>query len=141
TGDTLSIETVEKIHARLPDTHLVMHGASTVPAYLQKLLNDNGAEIPETYGVPLAEVEKAIKHGVRKVNIDTDMRMALNGSARKYLKEHKSSFDIRDMLKPGVEEMTKLCIERFEVFGSAGQANQIRPLALAAMTDRYAAGL
>ena len=141
TGDILSIETIKKINERLPDTHLVMHGASTVPSDLQQLINENGGEIAETYGVPLSEVETAIKHGVRKVNIDTDIRMAVNGSARKYLQDHKTSFDIRSMLKPGVDATVKLCVERFERFGCAGQAPLIRPISLGAMSDRYTAGL
>lgn len=141
TGDILSIETIKKINDKLPNTHLVMHGASTVPADLQQLINDHGGEIPETYGVPLSEVEEAIKHGVRKVNIDTDIRMAVNGSARKFLAENKDSFDIRSMLQPGVEATTRLCIERFERFGCVGQAPLIRPVSLGAMADRYVAGI
>jgi len=140
-GDILAMNVIEEIHARLPATHLVMHGASTVPQDLQDLINSHGGEIPSTFGVPLDEVERGIRHGVRKVNIDTDIRMAMSGSMRKYLDENRSSFDIRAILKPGRDRTIALCVERFERFGAAGMATRIKPSSLHAMADRYAAGL
>lgn len=141
TGDILAMNVIEAIHARLPDTHLVMHGASTIPQDLQDLINDHGGDITQTFGVPLEEVERGIKNGVRKINIDTDIRMAMSGSMRKYLNENRASFDIRAILKPGRERTTALCAERFERFGCAGMASKIKPAPLMAMADRYAAGL
>ena len=141
TGDLLALDVIQKIHDRLPNTHLVMHGASTVPEELQRLINDNGGEIAPTYGVPLAEVVRSIRMGVRKINIDTDLRMALTGSAREYLRANAKSFDIRGMLKPGIDRMEALCVERFEQFGSAGMASKIRTIPLEDMARRYADGL
>jgi len=140
TGDILAMNVIEAIHAQLPDTHLVMHGASTIPEDLQQLVNAHGGEIPATFGVPLEEVERGIRSGVRKVNIDTDIRMAMTGSMRKYLTENRSSFDIRGVLVPGRDRAATLCIERNERFGCAGMASKIRPLSLSQMADRYAAG-
>ncbi len=137
TGDILAMDVIEEIHKLLPDTHLVMHGASTIPADLQALINAHGGDIPTTFGVPLEEVERGIRNGVRKVNIDTDIRMAMSGSMRKFLKENTSSFDIRAILAPGRERTIDLCIERFERFGSAGKANKITPAGLDEMADRY----
>lgn len=139
-GDILAMNVIEAIHQRLPDTHLVMHGASTVPQDLQALINENGGNIPATFGVPLSEVERGIKHGVRKINIDTDIRMAMTGSMRKFLTDNKSSFDLRAVVKPGTDRTVALCVERFEAFGCAGMAQKIRPLPLALMADRYVAG-
>lgn len=119
-GDLLAMDVIAAIHERLPNTHLVMHGASTVPEDLQDLINANGGKMSRTYGVPLEEVERSIAMGVRKINIDTDLRMALTGSAREYLRANQSSFDIRGMLKDGMARMEHLCAERFERFGSAG---------------------
>ncbi len=136
-GDILAMNVIEEIHRRLPDTHLVMHGASTIPQDLQDLINAYHGDIPQTFGVPLEEVERGIKHGVRKVNIDTDIRMAMTGSMRKYLEENKSSFDIRAILKPGRDRTIELCVERFERFGSAGMASKIEPISLNDMADRY----
>lgn len=141
TGDILAMDVIEAIHARLPETHLVMHGASTIPADLQQLINDHGGEIPTTFGVPLSEVERGIKSGVRKINIDTDIRMAMTGSMRKVLVENAGNFDLRAILKPGRERTVKLCVERFEHFGCAGMADKIKPSPLNAMADRYTAGL
>lgn len=141
TGDILAMNVIEAIHAKLPKTHLVMHGASTIPSDLQDLINQHGGEIPTTFGVPLSEVERGIRSGVRKINIDTDLRMALTGSMRKYLMENKSSFDIRGSLKPGRERITELCVERNERFGCAGMASKIKPVTLHQMADRYTAGL
>ncbi len=141
TGDILAMDVIEKIHQRLPNTHLVMHGASTVPQELQDLINEYGGEIPQTYGVPLEDVERGIKSGVRKINIDTDIRMAMTGSIRKFLHEKPSSFDVRAILSPARERASELCVERFERFGCAGMASKIRPVSLSAMADRYAAGM
>lgn len=139
-GDILAMNVIEAIHKRLPDTHLVMHGASTVPQDLQDLINGYGGDIPATFGVPLSEVERGIQHGVRKINIDTDIRMAMTGSMRKFLSDNKSSFDLRAVVKPGTERTVALCVERFEMFGCAGMADRIRPLPLPLMADRYVAG-
>ncbi len=140
-GDILAMGLIERINERLPHTHLVMHGASTIPQDLQDLINAYGGEIPGTFGVPLEEVQRGIRHGVRKVNIDTDIRMAMTGSIRKYLAENPDKFDLRAILKPGRERTVDLCVERFEAFGCAGMADKIKPVPLTAMADRYAAGL
>ncbi len=139
-GDILAMDLIDEIHALLPNTHLVMHGASTIPQDLQALINDNGGDIPTTFGVPLQEVERGIKNGVRKVNIDTDIRMAMSGCMRKFLGENRSTFDLRAILQPGRERVVALCSERNERFGCAGMADKIRPLTLPQMADRYAAG-
>ncbi len=139
-GDILAMDLIDEIHALLPNTHLVMHGASTIPQDLQALINDNGGDIPTTFGVPLQEVERGIKNGVRKVNIDTDIRMAMSGCMRKFLSENRSTFDLRAILQPGRERVVTLCSERNERFGCAGMADKIRPLTLPQMADRYAAG-
>ncbi|OSM02315.1 class II fructose-bisphosphate aldolase [Magnetofaba australis] len=140
TGDILAISRVKEIHERLPNVHLVMHGSSAVPQNLQDVINKYGGEMPQTYGVPLEEVETAIKHGVRKVNIDTDNRMAITGAIRKVFAEQPGKFDPRDYLKPAMAEMKKVCIERFERFGCAGQASKIKSIPLPKMATRYAAG-
>lgn len=140
TGDILAIERIEQIHARIPDVHLVMHGSSSVPQYLQDLINESGGEMPQTYGVPVEEIERGIKSGVRKVNIDTDNRMAITGQFRKVAMEKKSEFDPRRFMIPAMEEMEKLCIDRFERFGSAGNAAKIKPIDLDDMAKRYADG-
>ncbi|MCK0195705.1 fructose-bisphosphate aldolase class II [Ancylobacter sp. 6x-1] len=137
-GDLLAMDVIAEIHRRLPHTHLVMHGASTVPEDLQELINANGGHMPKTFGVPLEEVERSIKMGVRKINIDTDLRMALTGSAREYLKANPSSFDIRGMLKPGMKRMEDLCAERLERFGAAGHGARIKVIPLEEMAQRYA---
>ena len=139
-GDILAMDLIDEIHALLPNTHLVMHGASTIPEDLQALINDHGGDIPTTFGVPLKEVERGIKNGVRKVNIDTDIRMAMSGSMRKFLGENRSTFDLRAILQPGRERVVTLCSERNERFGCAGMADKILPLTLLQMADRYAAG-
>ncbi|MEP7456037.1 class II fructose-bisphosphate aldolase [Phyllobacterium sp. SB3] len=137
TGDLLAMDVIAAIHAKLPNTHLVMHGASTVPEELQELINANGGSITKTYGVPLDELEKSIRMGVRKINIDTDLRMALTGSAREYLQENVSSFDIRGMMKSAIRRMESLCMERLERFGSAGQGSRIKVRPLEAMARFY----
>ncbi|WP_425102398.1 class II fructose-bisphosphate aldolase [Tropicibacter sp. S64] len=140
TGETLAISRIEAIHARIPDVHLVMHGSSSVPQYLQDLINDNGGEMPQTYGVPVEEIERGIKSGVRKVNIDTDNRMAITGQFRKVAMERKTEFDPRKFTIAAMQEMEKLCKDRFERFGTAGNAARIRPIDLDDMARRYAAG-
>lgn len=140
TGDILAIERIEEIHARIPDVHLVMHGSSSVPQYLQDLINEFGGEMPQTYGVPVEEIERGIKLGVRKVNIDTDNRMAITGQFRKVAMEKKTEFDPRKFMIPAMAEMEKLCIDRFERFGSAGNAAKIKPIDLDDMAKRYADG-
>ncbi len=140
TGETLAMSAIEAIHAKLPNTHLVMHGSSSVPQELQDLINQFGGEIPQTFGVPLEEIARGIKSGVRKVNIDTDLRMAFTGAVRKYLAENPSSFDIRAILKPAREKIAAECVERNEAFGCAGMAAKIKPLSLDDMAARYASG-
>ena len=140
TGEILAMDLIETIHRRLPHTHLVMHGASTIPEDLQALINDHGGEIATTFGVPLEEVERGIANGVRKINIDTDIRMAMTGSLRRELLNNRSSFDLRALLKPGTTLTTKLCKKRFERFGCAGQAGKIKPIPLPEMAGRYASG-
>jgi fructose-bisphosphate aldolase, class II len=140
TGDILAMEAVRAIHARLPDTHLVMHGSSSVPQELQDVFNAHGGEMPQTWGVPVEEIREGIKHGVRKVNIDTDCRIAMAGQFRKVASERRGEFDPRAFMKPAMAALTELCARRFEEFGTAGQAPKLRPLPLAAMAKRYARG-
>jgi fructose-bisphosphate aldolase class II len=139
-GDILAMSVIEEIHRRLPNTHLVMHGSSTVPQDLQDIINKYGGEMPQTWGVPIEEIQRGIKHGVRKINIDTDNRMAMTGQIRRILTENPEEFDPRKYLKPATEAMTKVCRQRLEEFGTAGQAGKIKPLPLSAMAKRYAAG-
>jgi len=139
-GDVLAMNVIEEIHRRLPNTHLVMHGSSSVPQDLQDIINAYGGQMPQTWGVPVEEIQRGIKHGVRKINIDTDNRMAITGAIRKVLAEKPSEFDPRAYLKPAKEAMRKLCIERYQQFGCEGQASKIRPLSTAQMAKRYAAG-
>ena len=141
TGDTLAMDALRRIHERLPSTHLVMHGASSVPRDLQDLINEFGGQIPQAFGVPLEEVEVGIRNGVRKVNIDTDIRMAFTGALRKHFAQNPSSFDIRGFMKPGIEATQRLCAERFERFGCAGNASKLEPVSLSDMAARYAEGL
>ena len=133
----LSIDTVKKIHEKLPYTHLVMHGSSSVPQDLQDIINAHGGQMPQTYGVPVEEIQEAIKHGVRKVNVDTDLRMALTGAIRKCFMENPAEFDPRKYLKPAIEAMKKVCMARYTEFGAAGQAGHIKPVPLAKMASRY----
>ncbi|MDH5797548.1 MAG: fructose-bisphosphate aldolase class II [Paracoccaceae bacterium] len=139
-GDILSMETIRRINEKLPNTHLVMHGSSSVPQYLQDLINDFGGDMPQTYGVPVEEIERGIKMGVRKVNIDTDCRMAMTAQFRKVAQEKAAEFDPRKFLVPAMDELQKLCADRFERFGTAGQAGKIKPVSLDEMATRYAAG-
>jgi fructose-bisphosphate aldolase class II len=139
-GAVLAMNVIEEIHRRLPNMHLVMHGSSSVPQDLQDIINTYGGEMPQTWGVPVDEIQRGIKHGVRKVNIDTDNRMAMTGAIRKVFAQNKSEFDPRKYLKPAMDAMQKLCRQRFEEFGTAGNASKIKPLPLAAMARRYASG-
>lgn len=140
TGDILSIERIKEIHARLPDTHLVMHGSSSVPQEWLKVINEFGGEIPETYGVPVEEIQEGIRHGVRKVNIDTDLRLASTGAVRQFLAENPSEFDPRKYLTQTVKAMKDIVKHRYEAFGTAGNASKIKPISLDAMAERYLAG-
>ncbi|QFT56746.1 class II fructose-bisphosphate aldolase [Microbulbifer sp. THAF38] len=140
TGDILAIDRIKEIHARIPGTHLVMHGSSSVPQEWLAVINEFGGEIPETYGVPVEQICEGIKHGVRKVNIDTDLRLASTGATRRFLAENPSEFDPRKFYKAALQAMKEICIARYEAFGTAGQASKIRPLSLDAMSQRYTAG-
>ena len=140
TGDILAIERIKEINARIPDTHLVMHGSSSVPQEWLKVINEFGGEIPETYGVPVEEIVEGIKHGVRKVNIDTDLRLASTGSIRRFLANNKAEFDPRKYLKESVKAMKDICLARYEAFGTAGNASKIKALSLEAMFQRYENG-
>ena len=139
-GDILAIERIKAIHKRIPDTHLVMHGSSSVPQDWLAIINEFGGEIPETYGVPVEEIVEGIKHGVRKVNIDTDLRLASTGVVRKFLAENRAEFDPRKYLKETTKAMKDICIARYEAFGTAGNASKIKPLSLEVMFERYADG-
>ena len=140
TGDTLSIQRIKEIHARIPDTHLVMHGSSSVPQEWLAIINEFGGEIPETYGVPVEEIVEGIKYGVRKVNIDTDLRLASTGAVRRFLAQNPSEFDPRKYLAKTVDAMRDVCIARYEAFGPAGNASKIKPISLDDMFERYARG-
>ncbi len=139
-GDILAMNVIEEIHNKMPNLHLVMHGSSSVPQDLQDIINQYGGKMPQTWGVPVEEIQRGIKHGVRKINIDTDNRMAMTGQIRKILAENPGEFDPRKYLKPAMEAMTKLCQARLEQFGTAGHASKIKPVSLATMAKRYAAG-
>ncbi len=138
TGDTLAIGRIKAIHSRIPDTHLVMHGSSAVPQDWLEIINSYGGEIQETYGVPIEQVVEGIRHGVRKINIDTDLRLASTGSIRRFLTQNPSEFDPRKYLTASLKAMRDICVERYEAFGSAGKASQIRPVPLVEMHLRYA---
>jgi fructose-bisphosphate aldolase class II len=140
TGDILAIDRIKEIHRRIPNTHLVMHGSSSVPQDLLEQIRQYGGRMKETYGVPVEEIQEAIKHGVRKINIDTDIRLAMTGAVRKFLAENPEKFDAREWLKPAREAAYKVCKERYLQFGCEGQAGKIRPLALAEVAQRYASG-
>ena len=139
TGDILAMDRIKAIHSRIPNTHLVMHGSSAVPQDWLAVINEFGGEIPETYGVPVEQVVEGIKHGVRKVNIDTDLRLASTGSIRRFLAEHPAEFDPRKYLAASLEAMKAICIDRYEAFGTAGNASKIQPLSLADMQACYGA--
>lgn len=137
-GDILSMTQIEAIHKRLPETHLVMHGSSSVPQHLQDLINAHGGEMPQTWGVPVEEIERGIRHGVRKVNIDTDCRMAMSGAMRRFALDNPTTFDPRAFILAAMDELETLVRDRFERFGTAGQAHKIKPISLADMAARYA---
>ncbi len=137
TGEILRIDRIEEIHAKLPNTHLVMHGSSSVPQEWLKIINDFGGDMGQTYGVPVEEIVKGIKSGVRKVNIDTDLRMASTGSIRRHLQENPSNFDPRKFLKESTNAMKEICKARFEAFGCAGNADKIKPISLENMVGYY----
>ncbi|MGD8207388.1 MAG: fructose-bisphosphate aldolase class II [Thiohalocapsa sp.] len=140
TGDILAIERVKEIHSRIPNTHLVMHGSSSVPQDWLEIINSHGGDMGQTYGVPVEEIQEGIKHGVRKVNIDTDLRMASTGAIRKHLHDNPSNFDPRKFLKASTAAMKEICKARYEAFGCAGMASKIKPVSLEAMVARYKSG-
>jgi len=140
TGDILAISQIEAIHKLLPNTHLVMHGSSSVPQELQDIINEFGGDIPQTYGVPVEEIERGIKNGVRKVNIDTDCRLAMTGQYRRVAQQDGAQFDPRKFNKPAMAAMETLCIDRFERFGAAGHARKIDVIPLDGLAGRYADG-
>ncbi|MEN6586732.1 MAG: class II fructose-bisphosphate aldolase [Sulfuricella sp.] len=140
TGDVLAISRIKEIHARIPNTHLVMHGSSSVPQEWLKIINDFGGTMGQTYGVPVEEIVEGIKHGVRKVNIDTDLRMASTGAIRRYLAENTKDFDPRKFYAAATKAMKDICKARFEAFGSAGQASKIKPISLDDIAIQYAKG-
>lgn len=140
TGDILSIERVKEIHARLPNTHLVMHGSSSVPQELLAEIREFGGDMKETYGVPVAEIQEAIKYGVVKVNIDTDIRLAMTAAVRRFLFENPSKFDPREFLKPAREAAKAICVARYQQFGTAGNASKIKAVPLQEMAAKYASG-
>ncbi len=140
TGEVLAISRIEEIHNRLPNTHLVMHGSSSVPEDLIAIINKFGGKIPETYGVPLEEIQKGIKCGVRKVNIDTDNRLAITAAVREALAAKPEEFDPRHFLKPSIKYMQKVCTERYEAFWAAGKASSIKVVSLDDFAVKYAKG-
>lgn len=140
TGAVLRIDRIKEIHSRIPNTHLVMHGSSSVPQDWLRIINENGGAMGETYGVPVEEIVEGIKHGVRKVNIDTDLRMASTGAVRKFLNEDRKNFDPRKYLAAARKAMKEICKARYEAFGSAGQASKIKPISLEKMTESYKKG-
>ncbi len=140
TGDVLSIDQIKAIHARIPGTHLVMHGSSSVPQDWLKIINEHGGDLGETYGVPVSEIQEGIKHGVRKVNIDTDLRMASTGSIRQFMANNPKEFDPRKYFAVARDAMMQICIDRYEAFGTAGQGSKIDAINLEGMVSRYESG-
>jgi fructose-bisphosphate aldolase class II len=139
-ADVLKIDQIKKIHARIPTTHLVMHGSSSVPEDWLAIINNYGGDMGNTYGVPVEAIVEGIKYGVRKVNIDTDLRMASTGAIRKHLADNPSNFDPRKFYKAAEDAMMGICVARFEAFGCAGHASKIKSLGLEEMQARYASG-
>ena len=137
TGDILDIDRIKEIHKRLPNTHLVMHGSSSVPQEWLAVINEYGGEIPETYGVPVEEIQEGIKHGVRKVNIDTDLRLASTGAVRRFLANNPTEFDPRKFLTETLNAMKDIVVARYEAFGTVGNASKIKPVSLDAMSEYY----
>ena len=140
TGDILAIDRIKEINRRLPNTHLVMHGSSSVPQELLDEIRAYGGDIKETYGVPVEEIQKAIGHGVRKINIDTDIRLAMTAAMRRHMAENPSHFDPRDFLKPARQAAQKICQDRFQAFGCSGQASKIKSISMVDMAARYQKG-
>ena len=140
TGDILAISRIKEINARIPNTHLVMHGSSSVPQDLLAEIRKYGGEMKETYGVPVEEIQEAIKYGVRKINIDTDIRLAMTAAVRKFLAENPGKFDPREYLKPAREAARQICLQRYRQFGCEGQASKIKGVPLSVMVSRYGAG-
>ena len=140
TGDILAIDRIKEINARIPNTHLVMHGSSSVPQDLLAVINEFGGEIPETYGVPVEEIQEGIRHGVRKVNIDTDLRLASTASIRKFLAGNRSEFDPRKYLAESQKAMKQVVVDRYQAFGTAGNASKIKATSLEDMFGQYASG-
>jgi fructose-bisphosphate aldolase, class II len=140
TGDILAIDRIKQINRRIPNTHLVMHGSSSVPQEWLQVIRDNGGEMKETYGVPVEEIQEGIKHGVRKINIDTDIRLAMTGAIRRAFNKDKSEFDPRKYLKEATLAARSICKARFEAFGCAGQAPRLKSIPLDSMADKYARG-
>jgi fructose-bisphosphate aldolase class II len=132
------MDRIEEIHRRLPNCHLVMHGSSSVPQELQDIINKYGGKLKQTWGVPVEEIQRGIKHGVRKVNVDTDNRLAITGAIRKVFAESPEKFDPRDYLKPARDAMKQVCIARMTAFGQAGQASQIKPVSTEKFKSFYA---
>jgi fructose-bisphosphate aldolase class II len=140
TDDILAIDRIKEIHARIPNTHLVMHGSSSVPQEWLEIINQYGGEIPETYGVPVEQIIEGIKFGVRKVNIDTDLRLASTGAIRRHLALNPANFDPRKYLAEATKAMTEICVARYDAFGTSGQASKIKPISLDEMHLRYLSG-
>ncbi|MDO9003525.1 MAG: class II fructose-bisphosphate aldolase [Aquabacterium sp.] len=140
TGDILAISRVKEIHKRIPNTHLVMHGSSSVPSELLAIINQYGGKMKETYGVPVEEIQEAIKFGVRKINIDTDIRLAMTAAVRKFLFENPDKFDAREWLKPAREAAKQICKQRYMEFGCEGQGGKIKAVSLVDIAAQYASG-
>jgi fructose-bisphosphate aldolase class II len=138
TGEVLAMDRIEEIHRRLPNCHLVMHGSSSVPQELQDIINKYGGKLKQTWGVPVEEIQRGIKNGVRKVNVDTDNRLAITGAIRKVFAESPEKFDPRDYLKPARDAMKKVCVARMTAFGQAGQARKIKPVSCEKFASFYA---
>jgi fructose-bisphosphate aldolase class II len=139
TGDILAMDRIREINAKLPNTHLVMHGSSSVPQEWLKVIREYGGQLRETYGVPVEEILRGIKHGVRKINIDTDIRLAMTGAIRRAMAKDPAEFDPRKYNKEAMMAAREICIARYEAFGCAGNASKIKPVALETMAKRYAA--
>jgi len=140
TGDILAIDRIKEIHQRIPNTHLVMHGSSSVPQELLAEIRQFGGDMKETYGVPVEEIQEGIRHGVRKINIDTDIRLAMTAAVRRFMFENPSKFDPRDFLKPAREAAKQVCKARYVSFGCEGQAGKIKPVPLDKVAERYKKG-
>jgi fructose-bisphosphate aldolase, class II len=140
TGDILAITRIQEINRRIPNTHLVMHGSSSVPQDLLAVIRQYGGDMKETYGVPVEEIQKAIQFGVRKINIDTDIRLAMTAAVRKFLHENPSKFDAREWLKPAMLAAKSICKERYLQFGCEGQGSKIKGDTLQVVAGKYAKG-